>query len=65
MCILEVIGRWREDISEAIDLWCYECSPGIRIKGLKRNEVMRYPASDRIISKHIKPRVLGNVDSTT
>ena len=44
---------------------CFEYSPGFRIKGLKRNKVVRFPASDSFIPKQIKCRVLGNVDSTT
>lgn len=44
---------------------CYEYSPGIRIKGLKRNKVVGFAASDRFIPKQTRFRVHGTVDSTT
>lgn len=43
----------------------WEHSPGVRIKGLKRNKVVSFTASDRFIPKQIKFRVLGNVDPTS
>lgn len=41
---------------------CFEYSSGMRIKGLKINKVVRFPASDRFIPRQIKRSVLGTLN---
>lgn len=48
---LGIFGRWVKATSVVRFMKWFEYSPGFRIKELKRNKVVSFPASDRFIQK--------------